>query len=74
MAKNMNMIDRGLRIILAVILGYLIINGTLTGTWAWVLGIMAAIFLCTSVLGYCFLYKIVGMSTAKESSDAGTES
>ncbi len=74
MANNMNTIDRGLRIILAVILGYLIFNGTLTGTWAWVLGIVAVIFLLTSLLGHCFLYKALGMSTAKASAEAGAES
>jgi len=74
MVKNMSTIDRGLRIILAVILGYLIMNGTLTGAWAWVLGIIAVIFLLTSILGFCLIYKVVGMSTVKEGAEAGTES
>lgn len=74
MAKNMNTIDRGIRIILAVILGYLIYNGTLAGTWAWVLGILAVIFLVTSIFGICPTYKILGMSTANEDAEAGAES
>ncbi|MEE9466200.1 MAG: DUF2892 domain-containing protein [Candidatus Neomarinimicrobiota bacterium] len=74
MEKNMSVIDRGLRIVLAVVLGYLIMNGTLIGIWAWVLGILAVIFLLTSILGHCFVYKVVGMSTAKEGTEGGTES
>ncbi len=74
MANNMHTIDRGLRIIVAVILGYLIFNGTLTGTWAWVLGILAVIFLLTSILGHCFIYRVLGISTAKESAETGAES
>jgi len=70
----MSTLDRGLRIILAVILGYLIFNGTLTGTWAWVLGILSVIFLVTSIFGFCPTYKILGMSTANESTETGAES
>ncbi len=74
MAKNMNTIDRALRIVLAVILGYLIFNGTLIGVWAWVLGILAVIFLLTSLLGFCPSYTVIGVSTLEEETAAPPES
>ncbi len=74
MAKNMNTIDRALRIVLAVVLGYLIFNGTLIGVWAWVLGILAVIFLLTSLIGFCPTYKVIGVSTLDEEAAAPPES
>ncbi len=74
MAKNMNTIDRALRIVLAVVLGYLIFNGTLIGIWAWVLGILAVIFLLTSLLGFCPTYTVIGVSTLEEEAASPPES
>ena len=74
MVKNMNTVDRALRIVLAVILGYLIIDGTLIGVWAWVLGILAVIFLLTSIVGYCPSYKFIGVSTLGEKAAPPPES
>jgi len=66
MRKNMGTIDRLIRIVLAIIFGYLILNGTLTGVWAWVLGIIGVIFLLTSLIGSCPLYVPFGISTLKK--------
>lgn len=66
MQKNMGTIDRIVRIVLAVILGVLILNGTLAGTWAWILGLLAIIFLITSAVSFCPLYLPVGLCTRKE--------
>jgi len=58
-------LDRGLRIVLAVVVALLIGTGTLSGTWAIVLGIVAVVFLVTSLIGMCPLYALLGISTCK---------
>jgi hypothetical protein len=65
MKKNMGLIDRVLRTILAVIVAVLYFGGQLTGTAAVVLGIFAVIFLVTSSVGYCPAYSLLGVSTLK---------
>jgi len=66
MQKNVGTIDRIVRVVLAVILGALILNGALAGTWAWVLGLLAIIFLITSAVSFCPLYLPIGLCTRKE--------
>jgi len=63
MEKNMATWDRVVRIILAVIFIALAISKG--GAW-WILGIIGIIFIITSVVGFCPLYKIVGFKTLKE--------
>lgn len=65
MKKNMGIFDRVLRIILAIVVAILIYMETLTGTAAIVLGIIAGIFLITSIFGICGLYSVVGVNTCK---------
>jgi uncharacterized membrane protein YesL len=65
MKVNMGGLDRGLRIVLAVVVALLIGTGTLSGTWAIVLGIVAVVFLVTSLIGMCPLYALLGTSTCK---------
>ncbi len=66
MKKNMNTIDRIIRIMLAVIIGILIFNNTITGLAGILLGIIAIIFLATGIISFCPLYKALGLSTARE--------
>ncbi|GIV58103.1 MAG: DUF2892 domain-containing protein [Bacteroidetes bacterium] len=63
MTKNMGSIDRILRVAVAVILGVLILTGTLQGTLATILGILAIVFLLTSAIGFCPLYAPFKLST-----------
>jgi hypothetical protein len=65
MKKNMANIDRGLRAGLAIIVGILYFTGQLTGTAAIILGIVAVIFLATSIVGFCPAYALFGLSTLK---------
>ncbi len=65
MKVNMGGLDRGLRIVLAIVVALLIGTGTLTGTWAIVLGIVAVVFLVTSLIGMCPLYALLGINTCK---------
>jgi hypothetical protein len=59
----MGNIDRIVRIIIAVVIGYLYFTGAIVGTLAYVLLAVAAIFLVTSLVSSCPLYSLVGLST-----------
>lgn len=65
MTVNMSALDRGIRIIVAIAVAILIATGQLTGTWAWVLGIVAIVFLLTSLVRFCPLYALLGIRTTK---------
>ncbi len=71
MKKNMGMIDRILRTFLAVVVVVLYLGGQLTGIAAVLLGIFAVIFLATSYVGFCPVYKLLGVSTLKEEEQHG---
>lgn len=73
MPKNLGVADRVIRAIIAVIFALLILLGTVKGALAWVLGILAIILLGTSAVGYCGLYKVLGICTLKEGGSASDE-
>lgn len=56
--------DRIIRVIIAAIFAILYFNGTVTGTLGLVLVILGAVFLLTSLVSFCPLYTIFGLSTA----------
>ncbi len=66
MKQNMGSVDRLIRTILAVVVAVLYFTDQITGTAATALGIIAAIFLLTSVVGFCPLYYPLKISTKKE--------
>ena len=55
--------DRMIRIVVAIILAALYFTGTVTGTLGIVLVVIAGVFTLTSVISFCPLYSIVGLST-----------
>lgn len=65
MQKNMGTVDRTLRILIAAAVGVLWYLGKISGTLAIVLGAFAVVFLLTSFVGFCPLYKPLGLSTRK---------
>lgn len=67
MKKNISSADRVIRIFAAIVIVTLILTGTLTGTSAWILGIIAGVLALTSLVGLCPLYLMLGLSTAKAS-------
>jgi len=67
MSKNMASWDRIVRIVLALVFVGLIVTGTVSGWLAIVLGILAAVFVVTSLIGFCPLYAPLHLSTRKES-------
>ncbi len=63
MKKNMGNLDRIIRIVVAAVLAVLYFNGTLAGTLGIVALVVAVVFLLTSAVGFCPLYRLVGLST-----------
>lgn len=63
MKKNMSSLDKTVRIIIALAVGVLYYMGYISGTLAIVLGVVAIIFLLTSLVNFCPLYRVFGMST-----------
>ena len=66
MKKNMNTVDRGIRIALALAAGVLIALGVITGPLAIVIGVFAVVFLITSFFAVCPIYTILGISTRRK--------
>jgi Protein of unknown function (DUF2892) len=67
MKKNMGTIDRIIRILLAIVVIVLYLNGSITGVAAIILGILALVFILTSLIGFCPLYAACKISTIKKS-------
>lgn len=63
--------DRVIRLIIAAIAVFLFYNGTLTGTVGVVALVLAAVFTLTSLMGFCPLYRLVGISTCPVSPGRG---
>ncbi len=69
MTKNMGTADKTIRILIAAVIGILIISDQITGTLAWILGILAVVFLVTSFVGNCPLYGPLKISTRGKASE-----
>ncbi len=69
MLKNMGMIDRIIRVILAIVVAILFFTRQISGVAAIILGIIAIIFILTSIFGFCPLYFPFGISTKKKEAD-----
>jgi len=70
MKKNMGKMDRLLRAIAALVIGFLLFNGTISGTLGIILAIVAIAFLVTSMISWCPAYLPFGLSTIKEPADS----
>ncbi len=65
MKTNMGSIDKIIRVFIALAIGILILTDVLSGTMAIVLGIVAIVFVLTSLVGFCGLYAVFGINTCK---------
>ena len=63
MKKNLGSVDRGIRILIAAILLVLYFSGIVTGTLGMVGLAVSAIFVVTSMVGFCPLYSLIGVNT-----------
>ena len=66
MTKNMGLVDRVVRILVAAVVAYLYISGGIGGWQALVLGIVAVVFVVTSAIGFCPAYLPFKISTCRK--------
>ena len=66
MKINMGNTDKGIRIVLAIAIALLYYFNVIEGTLAYILMAVAIIFLLTSLISFCPLYKIFGFNTSKK--------
>jgi len=64
--KNMGAADRLIRTLLAIVIAVLYFTDQISGTAAIILGIIAVIFLLTSLVGFCPAYLPFKISTRKK--------
>ncbi|ADC88782.1 conserved hypothetical protein [Thermocrinis albus DSM 14484] len=60
MEKNMATWDRLVRVVLGILFIWLALSKG--GAW-WILGIIGIVFIATSIIGFCPLYRVVGFRT-----------
>jgi hypothetical protein len=66
MKKNMGIIDKVIRVLIAVVVIVLYFTNVISGTLAVILLIVAGIFILTSLIGFCPLYLAFGLNTKKK--------
>jgi hypothetical protein len=63
MKKNMGNADRIIRVLIAAVISVLYFTGTITGTIGIIALALGGVFIATSVISFCPLYTLVGLST-----------
>jgi hypothetical protein len=63
MKTNMGTIDKIIRVIIALVAGALVYYDVVSGAYAYILLTITAIFLLTSLIGFCPLYGMFGLNT-----------
>lgn len=66
MKKNIGNIDKTFRLLVAALIVVLSIIKVITGTWAIVLLIFAAVFILTSIVGTCPIFLPFSISTIEK--------
>lgn len=64
--KNMGIIDRIIRVIVAILIAVLYFTGVVSGTLGIVLLVVAGIFVLTSIISVCPLYIPLKINTGKK--------
>jgi hypothetical protein len=63
MKKNMSSADRIIRLIISAIMVILYFTNVVSGTVGVIMLVLAAVFTLTSIISFCPLYSIFGIST-----------
>ena len=63
MKKNMGNIDKIIRILVAIVIAVLFFTNVISGTLGILLLVLAGVFVFTSLISFCPLYTLFGMST-----------
>jgi hypothetical protein len=66
MKKNMAIVDRIFRVVLVALVAVLYFTHVLSPVAAIILGIVAVVFLLTSIVGTCPIYLLLGISTKRK--------
>jgi hypothetical protein len=66
MKKNVGTIDRAIRIVVAVVIAVLFQTGVISGTIGFILLVLAAVFVLTSLVSFCPLWWMFGISTGNK--------
>lgn len=66
MKKNMGLIDRIIRVLVAVVVVVLYVTNVVSGTFGIVLLVLSGVFILTSLISYCPLYLPIGLDTRKD--------
>lgn len=61
MKRNVGLVDRAIRVVLGIGLGYAAF--LLPGAWAWVAGVLAVIGIVTGLVGFCAPHAVLGINT-----------
>lgn len=64
--KNVGTIDKVVRIAAAILIGVLYATNTISGIAAILLVIVAVVLLITSFIGFCPLYRALGINTCRK--------
>ena len=68
MKVNMGAADRAIRLILVAVIALLYFTGTVSGTLAIILGVLAVVFVFTSFTGFCPIYYPFKISSIRKKS------
>lgn len=66
MKTTMGNSDRIIRVILALVISVLYFTIGITGTAGIILLVVSGVFLLTSLIGFCPLYRLLGISTNRK--------
>ena len=66
MKKNMAIVDRIFRVVLVALVAVLYFTHVLSPVAAIILGVLAVVFLLTSIVGTCPIYMLLGISTKRK--------
>jgi len=66
MKKNMGTIDKVIRLLIALVIIVLYFTNVITGVLSIILFIVAAVFILTSIIGFCPAYLPFKISTCKK--------
>ncbi|MGI9548225.1 MAG: YgaP family membrane protein [Flavobacteriaceae bacterium] len=65
MKKNMGGVDKVLRFLLGIAAGLLVYYEVITGPLSFVILVIVAVLLLTSLTGFCPLYGVLGINSCK---------
>jgi hypothetical protein len=66
MKKNMGIVDKTIRILIAIVIAIMYFTNVISGTTAIILGILAIVFALTAFISFCPLYLPFGINTGKK--------